>query len=203
MTIGQALDLGQGKIGRRDAMLLLSKTIHKDNGYIMLHEKKILDENEEKLYRDSLARRQNGEPTQHILGTWDFMGHEFITDSRALIPRPETELLVQEVLAFIGDSNYRILDLCTGSGCIAISIALATNADVTAVDICQDAINLAKENAVKLNANIEIIQSDLFEKVEGGFDAIVSNPPYITSSEMDVLESSVRDFEPHLALDGG
>ncbi|MCL2372166.1 MAG: peptide chain release factor N(5)-glutamine methyltransferase [Defluviitaleaceae bacterium] len=203
MTVGQAIKLGQDKIGRRDAMLLLSNATGLASSHMMLNLDSPLSSGQSEIYNGFLQRRQCGEPTQHILGKWDFMGHEFITDSRALIPRPETELLVQQVLEFIGGKSCQVLDLCTGSGCIGISIALASAADVTAADISPAAISLAMENAAKLNANINIIQSDLFSQVSGRYHAIVSNPPYITRHEMKELDHAVLGYEPHLALDGG
>lgn len=161
--------------------------------------------------RRGLKRLATGEPVQHILGKWDFHGHVFKTDRRALIPRPETEILVDLVL---GDRDLwtrkspRILDIGTGSGCIALSLALERpDARYLATDVSEEAIALAKENAAlhqKADAVTFLVCEDLSDVLEpGSVDAIVSNPPYIPSAVVDRLDRSVRDFEPRLALDGG
>ena len=124
-----------------------------------------------------------------------------------LIPRPETELLVQQAVAAVREGD-KVLDLCTGSGAVAIAIACEAakedkNILVTATDISEDALDVARKN-VRLNkANVTVIRSDLFENVKGKFDIITANPPYIPSAEIDTLQREVRDFEPRLALDGG
>ena len=145
-------------------------------------------------------------------------------DKRALIPRPETELLVEEALKFIhtqvgerrtqggnaeSEAPLKVLDVCTGTGCIALAVACLTDVDtteITAVDISRDALSLAVENAASLNipqGRVTFIESDLLDRVSGEFDVIISNPPYILSNDMKTLSETVRDFEPHLALDGG
>jgi release factor glutamine methyltransferase len=162
-------------------------------------------------FKDYLLKRAKRTPVAYIIGEWDFMGLTLKTDKRALIPRPETELLVEEVFYFLNNINktdVKILDLCTGSGCIAIALACLTEdcIKITAVDISADALELAKENAEKYGLGddrITFIQSDLLENVSDKFDIIVSNPPYILSCDMPSLSNSVRDYEPHLALDGG
>ena len=128
-------------------------------------------------------------------------------DERVLIPRPETEELVQQVVAAAEEGNS-ILDLCTGSGAIAVAVykELEKNkrkASVTASDISEEALALAKENAEENGADIAFVQSDLFSRIRGRFDIIVCNPPYIPSGDIAGLQREVRDFEPRLALDGG
>ena len=161
--------------------------------------------------RRGLKRLASGEPVQYILGRWDFHGHTFKTDRRALIPRPETELLVDLVL---GDRDLwtrpspRILDLGTGTGCIALSLALERpQARYLATDISEEAIALARENAALLgvpDAVRFLVCGDLSDILEpGSVDAIVSNPPYIPSAVVDTLDRSVLGFEPRIALDGG
>lgn len=161
--------------------------------------------------RRGTKRLATGEPVQYILGQWDFHGHVFKTDRRALIPRPETEILVDLVLA---DRDLwtlpspRILDIGTGTGCIALSLALERpNGRYLATDVSDEAISLARENAAFLQASNTVkflVCEDLSEILEPGtVDAIVSNPPYIPSATVDALDRSVRDFEPRLALDGG
>ena len=202
MTLRDALQYGAKLIGHRDAMLLLSHITNKSSAMVLLHENQFLAESEK--YLDYVSRHKNGEPLQYIIGKWEFMGQEFLTDNRALIPRPETELLVEEVLKFINNRELHVLDMCTGSGCIAVAIKkLAPKTIVTAVDISSEALELAKTNAN--NLEIEFIQSDLFSAFNDckKFDVIISNPPYIPTSEIATLETTVRDYEPHLALDGG
>ncbi len=150
-----------------------------------------------------VAERILGRPLWYCIGDTDFYGYTINVDERVLIPRPETEILVENALKII-NNNSDVLDLCTGSGAIAIAIQKEKNAKVFAVDISQDAINLAKENATKNNADITFIQSDLFANLYGQkFDVIISNPPYIKSEDISLLQKEVKDFEPILALDGG
>jgi len=206
MTLKDALQYGTKIIGHRNAILLLSHITNKSSALILLHENHILSESEK--YLEYVNRHKNGEPLQYIIGKWEFMGQEFLTDNRALIPRPETELLVEDVLNFINNRELHVLDMCTGSGCIAVAIKkLAPKTIVTAVDISSEALELARlnANAHDLDLEIEFIQSDLFSAFNDckKFDVIISNPPYIPTSEISTLETTVRDYEPHLALDGG
>jgi len=198
MTINQAILRGTETIGRRDALLILRHLTGQTSAYLMLNEGTPLIDSEK--FLEYVARFKQGEPLQYIIGEWDFMGQTLQTDSRALIPRPETELLVEEALAFL-KPGMAVLDLCTGSGCIAAAIARVGDLSVTAVDISADALALAKENGEGLG--VHFILSDLFSEVGGTFDVIISNPPYITSEEMDTLSLTVLDYEPHLALHGG
>ena len=214
MTFAQAIEIGREKIGQRDAMLLLSHVTNQTSGYIMLHEDASLDVAAKASYMNGLARRQAGEPLQHIIGSWDFMGQVIKTDHRALIPRPETERLVEETFSFICGckSPVHVIDLCTGSGCIAVAlVCLAAtegiDLEIFAVDKSTDALELAKENAKHLgyDKKIKFIESDLFEAMHDflSFDIIVSNPPYIPTAEIPTLEPVVRDYDPRMALDGG
>lgn len=152
-----------------------------------------------------LKRRQMGEPVQYILKRGDFMGMRFYVDSRVLIPRQDTETLVEAVIiALHGKRSPKVLDLCTGSGAIGISIGtLVPDAQVTLADISTGALEVAKKNAHDLSVEVNLRHGDLFKAVgKEKFDLIVSNPPYIRSSEMNELQTEVR-FEPALALDGG
>jgi release factor glutamine methyltransferase len=217
-TLGDALVYGTEKIGRYEALLLLSHVTGKDKTEILFNEASPLPEAKHRAFFNGLTRRQGGEPLQYILGQWDFYGLTFNVDKRALIPRQETELLVEETLKFAkkitrADTNspLRLLDVCTGSGCIAVTLAVLLGADaaVTATDISQDALELAKKNATLhgVAERIHFIQSDLMQeqlRTSGElFDIIVSNPPYIPSGDIAALQTEVRDFEPRLALDGG
>ena len=151
--------------------------------------------------------RLTGRPLWYIIGDADFCGYTIKVDERVLIPRPETEDLAMMVLSEI-KSGHKVLDLCTGSGAIAITLAKELEkknirAEITASDISKDALSLAKENAECNGAAIKFVQSDLFERLEDKYDVIVSNPPYIPTATVATLQREVRDFEPHLALDGG
>lgn len=152
-----------------------------------------------------LKRRQMGEPVQYILKRGDFMGMRFYVDSRVLIPRQDTETLVEAVIiALQGKHEPRVLDLCTGSGAIGVSIGtLVPGAKVTLSDVSTGALEVAKKNAHDLGVEVTLRHGDLFKAVgKEKFDLIVSNPPYIRSSEMNELQLEVK-FEPALALDGG
>ncbi|HRJ11358.1 MAG TPA: peptide chain release factor N(5)-glutamine methyltransferase, partial [Prosthecobacter sp.] len=155
--------------------------------------------------RELAKRRASGEPLQHLLGTVDFLGHELVCDERALIPRPETEYLCDLLIkASRAAPPVRVLDMAAGSGCIGLTLAAAwPGSQVTLADISEDALDLARLNAGRLGLDaVRIVRSDLFEKISGGFDLIVSNLPYIPSAEIATLSREVRR-DPALALDGG
>ena len=149
-----------------------------------------------------IQRLLKHEPIQYVLGYSEFFGHRFKTDNRALIPRPETEELVQMVLQQQISQSSTILDVGTGSGCIAISLALACNSQVYAIDLDSNTLDLARENAKALTANVQFIHADfLTDLVElPVLDIIVSNPPYVPESDLPSLEARVRDYEPSAAL---
>ncbi len=151
--------------------------------------------------------RLTGRPLWYVYGDTDFCGYKIKVDERVLIPRPETEEMVMMAVAAVEEGNS-ILDLCTGSGAIAIAAykelqRRGVSCKVTAIDISEEALALAKENALENAADIRFIQSDLFTRIRGKFDVIISNPPYIASAEIDKLQREVRDHEPRIALDGG
>lgn len=159
----------------------------------------------------AVLRIQNGEPLAYVLGQWEFYGMQLFLDRNVLIPRDDTcavtSLAVQQAL-FLGDSP-RILDLCTGSGCIGLAIASRVrDAKITLADISRAALNVARKNATlhKLTGRVSCVMADALSAPDpflGKFDMIVSNPPYITTKEMEQLPVSVKEFEPHLALHGG
>ncbi len=146
--------------------------------------------------------RLKGKPIQKIFKRAYFFDYVFYVNQNVLCPRPETELLVEEALKF-AKSNSKILDLCTGSGAIAITIQKKSNAKVSGSDISKKALYVAKKNAKMLNANVKFVLSDMFENISGKFDMIVSNPPYIPSKEIESLDIEVKKFDPIISLDGG
>jgi release factor glutamine methyltransferase len=153
-------------------------------------------------FRALIQRRTAGEPTQYLTGQKHFYGRTFRVDERVLIPRPETELLVEAVLRQLPE-KARVIDLCTGSGCIAATVALEKpDAAVIATDLSADACAVARENCERLKANVQVVQGDLFAGVEGRFDVVISNPPYVKASALGSLQREVQR-EPKAALDGG
>ena len=191
-----------------DARLLLEKATDRDRGYILAHPEKSLSDEEYRDYMEWINERALRKPLQHIVGTEGFMGLTFKVTKDVLIPRPDTECLVEEVLKNMHD-GMDILDMCTGSGCILISLLHYSNGcKGLGVDISKEALAIAKENAKqiladKANISCEFAESDMFDAVEGKYDIIVSNPPYIKTSDIAALEPEVREFDPLSALDGG
>ena len=174
---------------------------------------KILTEPDIELAADTAERLQRaaerlgrGEPLQYILGYGWFYGYRFNLCEDVLIPRPETEELVRMVLddtAGATEKPAALLDVCTGSGCIAIALSTFSSAKVTASDISEKALAVARKNAKEHKADVKFVLSDLFGNIEGRFDIIVSNPPYIPTADIEGLDKEVKDHEPRLALDGG
>lgn len=189
-----------------DARLLLEWVCGTDRNTLLVHGDRELSRQEEQAYDAAIARRCQRIPLQHILGSQEFMGLEFTVDEHVLIPRQDTEILVEETLRELQD-GMRILDLCTGSGCILISLLRYSNAcQGVGADISREALETARRNAERLlggEREYVFLESDLFQRVEGRFDIIVSNPPYIRRGEIASLMPEVRDHEPGLALDGG
>lgn len=150
-----------------------------------------------------IERRLNGEPLQYILEKWSFMSYDFYVSPACLIPRQDTETLVEYTIKEILRHKYTsVLDMCTGSGCIAISLEKACGAQITASDISDAALEIAKKNALLNNSNIRFIKSDMFLNIKERFDVITANPPYLTKYEMDNLQKELT-FEPYSALYGG
>lgn len=185
-----------------DARLLLEEVCHTDRNYLLVHGDNPVLEEQSLSYTAYIGQRKKHIPLQHILGYQEFMGLRFKVNSDVLIPRQDTEVLVEEVMRYLHD-GMRILDMCTGSGCILLSLLQYSN-DCMGVgcDISDKALAVAKENARVLNKEATFIQSDLFEKIDGKFDIIVSNPPYIPTSVIDTLMPEVKEHEPFGALDG-
>ncbi len=189
---------------RLTAELLLAHALSCDRVRLYLDFDKPLGEPELARYRELVRRRADGEPTAYLLGRREFHGRPFLVDPRVLVPRPETEHLVEAALAALPEGG-RALDLCTGSGAVAISLALdRPGARVLATDVSEEALAVARENATRLGAVVELATGDLWAAVHGEvrFHVVVSNPPYIPTKELAGLSREVRR-EPCIALDGG
>lgn len=215
-TLAEALQEGKRRLraaGKEayaiEAELLLGKTVGLNRTALFLHGGEILSAEMVAQYQDLLAERENGRPTQYILGMWEFMGLPFLVGEGVLIPRGDTEILVETILEWQKQESVRtILDIGTGSGCIPISLSHYGNFEsVLAVDISPKALEYARKNAEANHARILFYESDLFQNVpvewKGHLDAIVSNPPYIPKGDIADLMTEVKDFEPINALDGG
>lgn len=164
-----------------------------------------VDKSQADRYFMLVKKRAKKIPLQHITGTQEFMGYTFKVNENVLVPRQDTELLVEKAVEYIQSlpGKVKVLDLCTGSGCIAISVdKMCRNAEVMAADISHEALAIARENNVANNAKVEFVNSNLFDEIQGKFDVIVSNPPYIKTGEIDTLMEEVKDHEPLIALDG-
>lgn len=188
-----------------DARLLLEYVCGTDHSILFAHPEREISSDELERFNELLKRRMGREPLAYILGSWDFMGLSFNVNRNVLIPEQDTEILVEEALRFCED-GMRILDLCTGSGCIALSLLNYTNETFAhGTDISKEALMVAQSNADKmgLSGRIEFEQTDLFPADKSKkYDILVSNPPYIESAVIDTLAPEVKDHEPRLALDG-
>ncbi len=187
--------------------LLMQYILNKPRQYMLIHDNEELTNKQEKAYLENIEKMIKGVPLQHITHSQEFMKMNFYVNENVLIPRPDTEILVEEVINIDKKTNAKkILDLCTGSGAIAISLAkYIENSQITAVDISEEALRIAKLNAVNNNVEdkITFVKSDLFENiVKEKYDIIVSNPPYIKKDFMKKLDKEVQQ-EPYIALDGG
>ena len=186
-----------------DARLLLEFICHTNRNDLLAHGDREVSEPDVKQYEAFIRRRATGEPLQYITGEQDFMGLTFKTHESTLIPRYDTECLVEEAMMHLHD-GMRILDMCSGSGCILLSLLKYSNDCVgVGAELQSAAVALARENAEKLGIEATFIESDLFGQVEGKFDIIVSNPPSIESKVIETLDREVREHEPMSALDGG
>jgi release factor glutamine methyltransferase len=195
---------------RLDVELLLGRVLSLDRVRLLIEADRPLDKAELARYREMHQRRRAGEPVAYLLGEREFYGRLFRVDPRVLIPRPDTETLVEVALERTRSLSLsaRVLDLCTGSGCVAITLARERpTTRVLGADISPDALAVAAENALRLGAvTLDLIQSDLFSSLSPGrdrFDLITANPPYIAEPELSTLQVDIRSFEPQLALNGG
>ncbi len=186
-----------------DARLLLEEVCGTDRNTLLVHGDRAVTEEEETQFRIFIERRSTHEPLQQITGWQEFMGLRFSVTEDVLVPRQDTETLVEEVMRYLRD-GMEILDVCTGSGCILLSLLRYSNGcRGVGCDISEKALAVAGQNAKELGISAQFIQSDLFESIEGRFEYIVSNPPYIRKDMIPTLMEEVRDHEPLIALDGG
>lgn len=185
-----------------DARYILEYITGLNSAQYFINSEDIIEKDKAEEFFRLIERRSKRIPLSYVIGTRDFFGLTFKVDENVLIPEQETELLVEEVIKH--SEGKSVLDMCTGSGCIAISIALfGKPSKVAASDISEKALEVARENAKSIKAGeISFIQGDMFENVTDKFDIIVSNPPYIETGEIDELMPEVRDYIPRLALDG-
>jgi release factor glutamine methyltransferase len=212
MTVSEALSYARKSLEGSptpliDARALLKKASGFSKEAMAAHPEWLLPSQEEGLFLSFVLRRAQGEPVAYIVGEKEFWEGVFYVDRRVLIPRPETELLVEESLAFLqGRGHANFLDLCCGSGCVGLSVASALPfCRVALSDMSGDALEVARMNARQAGIDAEFYHSDLFSGIPENavFHAIAANPPYIPSGEIAELARDVREYEPRLALDGG
>lgn len=215
MTLREAYQRGEVLLteagitdARLDAWYLLEHVSGVSRAMYYTMPDKILTEVQEKQYIGFVEKRAQRIPLQHLTGTQEFMGLEFRVNEHVLIPRQDTEVLVETALEVCRKEQMgeiRLLDMCTGSGCILLSLLHELKPRTVTgvgVDLSKEALCVAERNAEKLKIDAEFLESDLFENVKGTYDVIVSNPPYIRTSVIETLQEEVKDHDPYLALDG-
>lgn len=219
MTYRELYEYGKSRLSEAgiaeaglDARLLLEYVCHADRNELILYADRERNSMEEQFYRMVIEKRASRIPLQHITGEQEFMGLPFQVNEHVLIPRQDTEILVEETMRHLGD-GMRILDLCTGSGCILLSLLKYSNeCEGVGIDISEETLKTARENAEKLGLDAVFLAGDLFGPLadfvsertpDRLFDMVVSNPPYIETAVIDTLMPEVRDHEPFCALDGG
>lgn len=189
-------------IDAEDADFIVSEVLGVKRTELILIDE--ITEEQKREIEEKVQLRLNNMPVDKIFKKAYFYGLEFKVDENVLTPRPESEMLVEKAIEYIKANDYKTaLDLCTGSGCLAISTKLNSNIEMTASDISQKALNIAKQNAKKLNADVEFVKSNMFENIDKSFDIIISNPPYIDTDEIEDLDKEVKEHDPFIALDGG
>jgi len=192
---------------RLDSELLCAQALSLGRLDLYLQFDRPLDEHELTAIRELVRRRGKGEPVAYITGSREFYGRSYMVTPDVLVPRPETEALVERALTVLRervDGRTRVADLGTGSGCIAITLAAETpGIEVVATDLSPAALEVARANAQRLDAAVTFVACSWADSLSGHFDLIVSNPPYVTTGELESVDRDVRDFEPHSALLGG
>ena len=208
MTLGETLADGTETLRdqripspRLTAEVLLAHCLNTDRVFLYTHDRDELSRDIEQAFRSMIQRRSTGEPLQYITGEQEFYGRRFVVGQDALIPRPETELIVDVVKSLNDWQAPRIVDVGTGSGCIAVTLsAEITNSRVVACDVSLPALALAEKNIELLRTAVETVCMDLLDAACGPFEFVVSNPPYVAPADKDSLQREVRDWEPHVAL---
>ena len=205
MTVDELLVFGKKHIHKSQAEMLLAILLNVNSLELLLMLDKVIDEETIKKYQEQVLMVKNNYPIQYVIGNVDFYGNKFIVNKNVLIPRFETEELVENTIKLIKEMftyPVNIIDLGCGSGCIGLSLKKKLdNVSVTLLDISDKALEVAKENANNLNCDVNFILSDMWDNVNDKYDVIISNPPYIKTNEE--IEKIVYDNEPHLALFGG
>ena len=190
-----------------DSELLLSKVIKKDRKFILLNSKKKLDQIDQDIFTDLVLKRSRGKPLAYLTGIKSFWKYNFRVNDKVLIPRPDTEIIIEQVLKIYKNKDYlNFLEVGVGSGCIALSILKEKKSFLgTGVDLSQDCIEICRYNAKKLGVNtrIKLLKSDVDNLIFRKYDLIVSNPPYIKKFDLNKLNREVINYEPKMALDGG
>jgi len=215
MTVQECIQYGLDKLqtagiddAGNDVKLLAMHVLELNYSGLFMHMADVISQEQEERYKEYIEKRCTHYPCQYIIGTQDFMGYTFQVEEDVLIPRQETEILVETALEKASDKlTTKLLDVCCGSGCIGISYAKRRNEqgykdEVTLLDISQNAIELSTKNAERLDVKVKIVASDLFDNIDEKYDIIVSNPPYIRTEVIEGLQDEVRLYEPRLALDG-
>jgi release factor glutamine methyltransferase len=214
MDIQSAINEGENilkskfiETAKLDTELLMSKAINRDRKYIILNNKKKVDEKQLKIFRNLIQKRSDRKPIAYLINKKFFWKSEFLVDSNILIPRPDTELIIDQVLKFTKHkNNLNVLDIGVGSGCILVSILKEKlNFYGTGIDVSKNCINISRINAInlKVNSRVRFYKSNVDKFNLGKYDLIVANPPYIIKNNLKYLEKDVVNFEPKLALDGG
>ena len=190
-----------------DSELLLSTVIKKDRRYILLNPDKELDQNDQDNFKDLILKRSRGKPLAYLTGTKSFWKYDFKVNEKVLIPRPDTEIIIEQVLKIYKNKDYiNFLEVGVGSGCIALSILKEKKSFFgTGIDLSQDCIEICRYNAKKLGVKnrIKLLKSDVDNLIFRKYDLIISNPPYIKKFDLNKLNREVIDYEPKMALDGG
>ncbi|HNY41253.1 MAG TPA: peptide chain release factor N(5)-glutamine methyltransferase [Bryobacteraceae bacterium] len=206
VAIAQGAELlknGGVRDARLTAQLFLAQALNRDRTYLYTYPERELTTVEWIHFGRYLHERLNGRPVQHILKSAEFYGRRFRVTPDVLIPRPETEHVVERALT-LAPSASRVADVCTGSGILAVTLALELKPAFTAAtDISAPALGVARSNAAALGANVGFVQCDLMDSLDAPLDLIVANPPYIPSATIETLDAEVRDHDPRIALDGG
>ncbi|MBE6048407.1 MAG: peptide chain release factor N(5)-glutamine methyltransferase [Clostridium sp.] len=217
MKIGELLNIGTKILleagidtARLDSQLLLGKVIKKDKLYLMINNTEDVNNKDEEEFFNLIDKRKEKMPVKYILGECDFMGLDFFVEKGILIPRSDTEVLVEKILSMIDENEeLKVCDLCSGSGAIGIALAYyRKNIKVDSIDYYDIPEKITRKNIArhKLQDRVNFIKSDLLnEVIDTGikYDVLVSNPPYIKTEEIETLMSDVKNYEPHTALDGG